>query len=937
MPFDIARTRAAYPALAEGFVHFDGAGGTQTRSRCDRRGHRRHAVGASATAAPPTCRAGGRWSWWPQARAAVADLVGADPAGVVFGPSATALTYTLARDARRGLAARATRSWSPGSTTTRTCGRGCRPPSAAGATVRWAEFDPATGELPAAAVRGPGRRADPVGRGDRRRATPSAPCRTCRRSPTIAHAAGALVYVDGVHATPHGPIDVAALGRRLLRHQRVQVVRAAPGGVRGRPGAVGGAAPGEAGAVPDAVPDRFEHGTLELRAAGRGGRRRSTTWRGWTRTRSGDRRARLRAGHGRRPGVREGALRTGCSMGWPHRPAMTVCRPPARRCPTVSFRVAGQPPGRTGRRRWAPPGSASPPATTTPTSTSSRWACATAAARSGPASTTTTRPTRWTDCSPNWTRWPSRRGEWPDEHPGRGQPGEAPLRDPGRQRARRLHRVPAARRGAGLHPHRGGPGFQNMGVGAALVRGTLDQVRERGQRVVPQCPFMAAFIERTPSTPTWSPTCRSASRQRVPASSSAAARPAARVAPWVARCTAAGDQLGHAQLDHDRVRAGGQRPVDRGPHPGVPVQVAHDQHQRAAAGPGGRVGRHVGLGAAGRVVVPGSRSASGAPTPHGVSGADGDVARRRELDHVRGRGQRQRGRPGAAVTRTARRAAARPTGEPAAARGAGAGRRRGRPPSRRRAGRPARRPRRAAPRAARRRRRRRRWRRAGRGRSASSARSPPTQIASAPAARARTAAPARPYRSATARISTRVGDHHARRSPARSRSRPARMRPAQGRRQVRVERGHQQVPGHHRLHAGGDGGPERDQLARRRAGPGRPSIRGRSWCESTRVSPWPGEVLGAGGDAGAPAGRVTQAAVCRATSAGSAPKDADADDRVVRVGVDVGVRGVVEGDARGGQLGAEVAGDLLGQRRVVDRAEGEVAGPGAAVHATRSG
>ena len=30
MPFDIARTRAAYPALTEGFVHFDGAGGTQT-------------------------------------------------------------------------------------------------------------------------------------------------------------------------------------------------------------------------------------------------------------------------------------------------------------------------------------------------------------------------------------------------------------------------------------------------------------------------------------------------------------------------------------------------------------------------------------------------------------------------------------------------------------------------------------------------------------------------------------------------------------------------------------------------------------------------------------------------------------------------------------------------------------------------------------------
>lgn len=40
--------------------------------------------------------------------------------------------------------------------------------------------------------------------------------------------------------------------------------------------------------------------------------------------------------------------------------------------------------------------------------------------------------------------------------------------------------------------------FQNRGVGAALIRGTLDQIRERGGRVVPRCPFMAAFIDRHP-------------------------------------------------------------------------------------------------------------------------------------------------------------------------------------------------------------------------------------------------------------------------------------------------------------------------------------------------------------------------------------------------------------------------------------------------------
>ncbi|WP_406043548.1 MULTISPECIES: GNAT family N-acetyltransferase [unclassified Micromonospora] len=40
--------------------------------------------------------------------------------------------------------------------------------------------------------------------------------------------------------------------------------------------------------------------------------------------------------------------------------------------------------------------------------------------------------------------------------------------------------------------------FQNMGVGSALIRGTLDQIRERGGRLVAKCPFVAAFIKRHP-------------------------------------------------------------------------------------------------------------------------------------------------------------------------------------------------------------------------------------------------------------------------------------------------------------------------------------------------------------------------------------------------------------------------------------------------------
>jgi predicted GNAT family acetyltransferase len=40
--------------------------------------------------------------------------------------------------------------------------------------------------------------------------------------------------------------------------------------------------------------------------------------------------------------------------------------------------------------------------------------------------------------------------------------------------------------------------YRGRGVGEALVRGTLDQLRERGDRLVPKCPFVAAFIQRHP-------------------------------------------------------------------------------------------------------------------------------------------------------------------------------------------------------------------------------------------------------------------------------------------------------------------------------------------------------------------------------------------------------------------------------------------------------
>jgi predicted GNAT family acetyltransferase len=42
------------------------------------------------------------------------------------------------------------------------------------------------------------------------------------------------------------------------------------------------------------------------------------------------------------------------------------------------------------------------------------------------------------------------------------------------------------------------PKWEGKGVGAALVKGALDDVRVRGLKVRPFCPFVAAYIRRHP-------------------------------------------------------------------------------------------------------------------------------------------------------------------------------------------------------------------------------------------------------------------------------------------------------------------------------------------------------------------------------------------------------------------------------------------------------
>jgi predicted GNAT family acetyltransferase len=42
------------------------------------------------------------------------------------------------------------------------------------------------------------------------------------------------------------------------------------------------------------------------------------------------------------------------------------------------------------------------------------------------------------------------------------------------------------------------PAYEGRGLGSVLVAGALDDIRARGLRVVPLCPFVRAFLERHP-------------------------------------------------------------------------------------------------------------------------------------------------------------------------------------------------------------------------------------------------------------------------------------------------------------------------------------------------------------------------------------------------------------------------------------------------------
>jgi cysteine desulfurase family protein (TIGR01976 family) len=132
---------------------------------------------------------------------------------------------------------------------------------AAGATVRWAGFDRGTGELYPAAVAdllsGRTRLVAVTGASNLLGTRPDVPAITA-----AAHAAGALVYVDGVHLTPHAPVDLTELGADFYTCSPYKFFGPHLGVLAAAPTLLDDVHPDKLLPSTDAVPERFELGTL---------------------------------------------------------------------------------------------------------------------------------------------------------------------------------------------------------------------------------------------------------------------------------------------------------------------------------------------------------------------------------------------------------------------------------------------------------------------------------------------------------------------------------------------------------------------------------------------------------------------------------------------------------------------------------------------------
>ena len=259
MILDVASVRAQFPALAAGIAHFDGPGGTQTPTRVA------DAIARTVTG-PLSNRGLGTISERNAEeaidgfRTALADLLGARPAGVVYGRSATQIAYDFSRALSK--------TWQPGDeivVTQLDHDANVRPWIQAaqhvGATVRWIPLDPAAAELDLSQL-------DEIITDRTRLVAVTAASNLLGTKPPVSHVAskahqvGALVYVDGVHYTAHAAVNIGDLGADFFTCSPYKFFGPHCAALAADPALLETLHPDKLLPSTNTVPERFELGTL---------------------------------------------------------------------------------------------------------------------------------------------------------------------------------------------------------------------------------------------------------------------------------------------------------------------------------------------------------------------------------------------------------------------------------------------------------------------------------------------------------------------------------------------------------------------------------------------------------------------------------------------------------------------------------------------------